>query len=167
MASLPGAWHHRVSTGTGWSGVSKLWPDQAKFDLQLYLSVAAGIVNCLSRSVPEIHKQAAESLSKFQTTNPSKWSHKRLARKYSRDLEALVLDPERGLGRVHLHADIVIQTVLELDFHLCHLPHLGVGKCYIWVHQLKLWGRGGRSGNQNIGKVIFSPTFFFIIITEQ
>ena len=25
MASLPGAWHYRVSAGTGWSGVSILW----------------------------------------------------------------------------------------------------------------------------------------------
>ena len=25
MATLPGAWHYRVSTGTGWPGVSILW----------------------------------------------------------------------------------------------------------------------------------------------
>ena len=43
----------KVSTGTGWPGVSTLG-EVAKFDPQL-LSQCGSTYNCLSRSVPEIH----------------------------------------------------------------------------------------------------------------
>ena len=60
MATLPGAW---VSTGTGWSGVSIL----RLGNLQL-ISLCGSTYNCLSRSVPEIHKRVAVTLSS-QPTN--------------------------------------------------------------------------------------------------
>ena len=42
MATLPGAWRDRVSTGTGWPGVSILWLGEMKFFIcKLCLSVAA------------------------------------------------------------------------------------------------------------------------------
>ena len=41
-ATLPGAWHYRVSTGTGWSGVSIfLLCEIESFICNLYLSLAA------------------------------------------------------------------------------------------------------------------------------
>ena len=42
VASLPGAWHCRVSIGTGWPGVSILWlGDVESLNCNFYLSVAA------------------------------------------------------------------------------------------------------------------------------
>ena len=42
VATLPGAWHYRVSAGTGWLGVSILWLGEiASLIHNLYLSVAA------------------------------------------------------------------------------------------------------------------------------
>ena len=42
MATLPGAWRYRVSTGTGWPGVSILWLGEVKrLICNFYLSVAA------------------------------------------------------------------------------------------------------------------------------
>ena len=42
MATLPGAWRYRVSTGTGWPGVSILWLGEVEHLIcNLYLSVAA------------------------------------------------------------------------------------------------------------------------------
>ena len=41
-ATLPGAWHYRVSAGTGWPGVSMLWlGEMQSFIHNFYLSVAA------------------------------------------------------------------------------------------------------------------------------
>ena len=54
VATLPGAWHYMVSTGTGWPGVSTVTGRGRKLDLQL-LSQCDSTHNCLSRSVPEIH----------------------------------------------------------------------------------------------------------------
>ena len=54
VATLPGAWHYRVSTGTGWPDVSILWRGERKLDLQL-LSQCGSMYSCLSRSTPEIH----------------------------------------------------------------------------------------------------------------
>ena len=43
MATLPGAWHYRVSTGTGWPGVSILWLGEVdSLICNFYLSMAAG-----------------------------------------------------------------------------------------------------------------------------
>ena len=42
MATLPGAWHFRVSAGTGWPGVSILWLGEVEsLIFNFYLSVAA------------------------------------------------------------------------------------------------------------------------------
>ena len=42
VATLPGAWRYRVSTGTGWPGVSILWLGEVeRLICNLYLSVAA------------------------------------------------------------------------------------------------------------------------------
>ena len=42
MATLPGAWRYRVSGGTGWPGVSILWPSEVEHLIcNFYLSVAA------------------------------------------------------------------------------------------------------------------------------
>ena len=42
MATLPGAWHYRVSAGTGWPGVSILWLGEVeRWICNLSLSVAA------------------------------------------------------------------------------------------------------------------------------
>ena len=55
VATVPGAWHYRVSTGVGWPGVSILCLGEVeRVDLQL-LSQCGSTYNCLSRSVPEIH----------------------------------------------------------------------------------------------------------------
>ena len=55
VATLPGAWHYRVSAGTGWPGVSILWLGEVESLIcNFYLSVAARTI-VLSRSVPEIH----------------------------------------------------------------------------------------------------------------
>ena len=68
MATLPGAWLYRVSAGTGQPGVSILWLGEVEsWICNFYLSVAA-CKTCLSRSVPEIHKPVAGTLSN-QPTN--------------------------------------------------------------------------------------------------
>ena len=42
VATLPGAWHYRVSAGTGWPGVSILWLGEVEcWFCNFYLSVAA------------------------------------------------------------------------------------------------------------------------------
>ena len=42
VATLPGAWRYRVSTGTGWPGVSILWlGEMESLICNFYLSVAA------------------------------------------------------------------------------------------------------------------------------
>ena len=42
VTTLPGAWHYRVSTGTGWPGVSTLWLGEVESWIwNFYLSVAA------------------------------------------------------------------------------------------------------------------------------
>ena len=42
VATLPGAWHHRVSGGTGWPGVGILWLGEVESLIcNFYLSVAA------------------------------------------------------------------------------------------------------------------------------
>ena len=42
VATLPGAWHFRVSAGTGWPGVSILWLGKVESLIcNFYLSVAA------------------------------------------------------------------------------------------------------------------------------
>ena len=42
VATLPGAWHYRVSAGTGWHGVSILWLGEVESLIcSFYLSVAA------------------------------------------------------------------------------------------------------------------------------
>ena len=69
VATLPGAWRHRVSAGTGRPGVSILRLGEVEnLICSFYLSVAAR-KNCLSRSVPEIHSHAAGTLSNQPTTN--------------------------------------------------------------------------------------------------
>ena len=68
MATLPGAWRYRVSTGTGRPGVSILG-ERESLICSFYLSVAA-CKNCLCRSVPEIHSYVAGTLSNQQTNNP-------------------------------------------------------------------------------------------------
>ena len=66
MATLSCAWCYRVSAGTGWSGVSILWPGEMKSWIWIfYLSVAAH--KKVSRSVPEIHLRVPETLSNQQT----------------------------------------------------------------------------------------------------
>ena len=41
VATLPGAWRDGVSSGTGWPGVSILWPGEIESLIcNLYLSVA-------------------------------------------------------------------------------------------------------------------------------
>ena len=65
VATLPEAWHCRVSAGTGWPGVSVLWLDEIESLIcHLYLRVAAG----RSRSVPEIHQHVAGTRSRQETT---------------------------------------------------------------------------------------------------
>ena len=55
VATLPGAWRYRVSTGTGLLGVSILWlGEEESWICNFYLSVAAR-KKCLSISVREIH----------------------------------------------------------------------------------------------------------------
>ena len=41
VATLPGAWRHRVGAGTGWPGVSILWLGEISLICNFYLSVAA------------------------------------------------------------------------------------------------------------------------------
>ena len=62
VTAVPGAWHYRVSVGTGWPGVSILWLYETKFDQQL-LSQCGSMCNCLCRSAPEIHWRVAGTLS--------------------------------------------------------------------------------------------------------
>ena len=52
VVTLPGAWRYRISTGTGWPGVSILWLGEVE-SLICNFSVWQHY-NCLSRSVPEI-----------------------------------------------------------------------------------------------------------------
>ena len=74
VATMSGALHCRVSTGTGWAGVSILtWWDRW-FDLQL-LSQCGSTYNCLSRSVPRKHHYVAGVLSNqpSPTTTVQAW----------------------------------------------------------------------------------------------
>ena len=49
VATLPGIWHDRVSAGTGWPGVSRLWLGEIESLIyNFYLSVAA-------RNIEQIH----------------------------------------------------------------------------------------------------------------
>ena len=42
LATLPGAWRYKVSTGTGWSSISTLWLGEMESGIcNFYLSVAA------------------------------------------------------------------------------------------------------------------------------
>ena len=67
VATLPGAWRYRVSTGTGWPGCQyTVTKSGRKLDLQL-LSQCGRMLTCLSRSVPEIHQHVAGTLSNQQT----------------------------------------------------------------------------------------------------
>ena len=61
VATLPSAWHYKVSTGTGLSGVSILWRGRTE-SLQL-LSKCGSMYNCLSRSIPEVHQHVAGTLN--------------------------------------------------------------------------------------------------------
>ena len=64
VATLPGTWCYRISAGTGWPGVSILWLGEVEsFDLQV-LSPCGSMQTCLSRSVSEIDKHVAGTLSK-------------------------------------------------------------------------------------------------------
>ena len=55
MATLPGAWHDRVSAGIGRPGVSILWLSEIESWICIfYLNVAARKI-CMCGSVPEVH----------------------------------------------------------------------------------------------------------------
>ena len=44
VATLPGAWHYKISAGTGWPGVSKLWLGEVESLIwNFYLSVALSV----------------------------------------------------------------------------------------------------------------------------
>ena len=52
MATLPGAWHYRVSAGTGWPSVSILWLGEVQCLIcNFYLSVAARNIVCADPSL--------------------------------------------------------------------------------------------------------------------
>ena len=52
VATLPGAWRYRVSTGTGRPGVSILWLDEVeRLICNFYLSVAARKIVCADPSL--------------------------------------------------------------------------------------------------------------------
>ena len=52
MATLPGAWHDRVSPGTGRPSVSKLWLGEVESLIcNFYLSVAARKIVCANLSL--------------------------------------------------------------------------------------------------------------------
>ena len=65
VATLPGAWHCRVSAGTGRPGVSILWLGEVESLIcNLYLVIQCGFTHtCVSRSVPEISWHVAGTLS--------------------------------------------------------------------------------------------------------
>ena len=64
VATLPGAWHYSVSTGTGWPSVSVLRLGEVESLIcNFYLSVAA------HKIVPEIHQHVAGTLSNQPTNN--------------------------------------------------------------------------------------------------
>ena len=67
QAALSGAWHYRVSAGTGWLGVSKLWLGEIERLICSFCLRVAACKNCLSRSVPEIHQHVAGTFK--QPTN--------------------------------------------------------------------------------------------------
>ena len=70
VATLPGAWRYRVSTGTGRPGDSILRLGKAESVIcNFYLSVAE-LKPVLSRSVPEILKHVAGTLIKQPTNTP-------------------------------------------------------------------------------------------------
>ena len=74
VATLPGAWQYRVSTGTGWSGVSILKLSEIEsLTCSFYLSAAAH--NCLSRFVPEVHWHVAWTLIEEPIIKQNKTKH--------------------------------------------------------------------------------------------
>ena len=67
VATLPGAWRYRVSTGTGRPGVSILWLGEVeRLIWNFYLNVAARKIVWADPS-PEIHSHVAGTLSNQQT----------------------------------------------------------------------------------------------------
>ena len=71
MATLPRAWHYRISSWTFWPGDSiRVTGWDSKFDLQ-FLSKCGSTCTCLSRSVPDILQHGAWTFSKQPTTTTS------------------------------------------------------------------------------------------------
>ena len=69
VATLPDAWCSRVSAGTGWSGVSRLSLGEVESLFAVSMSARQHVqLSELSRSVSEIHKHVAGTLSNQQTT---------------------------------------------------------------------------------------------------
>ena len=63
VATLPGAWHYRISAGTGWPSVSTLWlGEMESLICNFYLSLAAHKL--------EIHLHVAGTLSNLQANKP-------------------------------------------------------------------------------------------------
>ena len=62
VATLPGAWRCRVNAGTGWPGVSVLSDVESL--------ICSFSLNCLSRSIPEIHLHVVGMFSNQLTTTP-------------------------------------------------------------------------------------------------
>ena len=72
-ATLPGAWCHRVSAGTGWPGVSILWlGEMESWICNFYLSVAARKIVWADPS-PRYIRMLPGTLSKQQTNLICHW----------------------------------------------------------------------------------------------
>ena len=72
MATLPGAWRYRVSTGTGRPGVSILWLGEVeRWICNFYLSVAARKIVWADPSLRYRKKPVAWTLSNQPTNKPS------------------------------------------------------------------------------------------------
>ena len=68
MATLPGAWRYRVSTGTGRPGVSILWlGEMESLICSFYLSVAARKIVCADPSLRYTRSHVAGTISNQQT----------------------------------------------------------------------------------------------------
>ena len=67
-ATLPGAWRYRVSAGTGWPGVNMLGLGETESLISSCCLSCECTYCCLGRSVPEIHKHVAGTLSNQPTT---------------------------------------------------------------------------------------------------
>ena len=127
VATLPGAWHYRVSTGTGRPGVSILWLGEVEHLIcNFYVSVAARIIVWADPSLRYTGLLLGRWTTNKQTVNEQHWVHVSLCARWGHRFPLHQGIPETPVPS-HVWGNCCVSTDAKI------LPHRSVIVCIVFV----------------------------------